>query len=147
MNGNIAIFWPMIVQAFLTFVVYAFVLTRRGAAVRAGETGREFFRVPANEPATSATAVRSLSNQFELPVLFYVVCLALYVTNGASWIAVVVAWIFALSRLVHAAIHLGPNKVSMRMPAFVVGATAVAVLWIILAIHVANVGAVLSPRM
>ena len=33
----------------------------------------------------------------------------------------------------------------MRMPAFVIGAAAVAVLWIILAIHVANVGAVLSP--
>ncbi|GGD35222.1 MAPEG family protein [Aureimonas glaciei] len=145
MNGNIAIFWPMIVQGFLTLLVYVFVVTRRGAAVKAGEARRDAFRIPAGEPATSAAAVRNLANQFELPVLFYVVCLALYITNGASWLAVVVAWIFAVSRLVHAAIHLGPNTIALRMPAFAVGVAAVAVLWIILAVHVANIGAVLSP--
>ena len=145
MNGNIAIFWPMIVQAFLTLLVYVFVIIRRRSAVRAGAAKVGNFRIPASEPETSASAVRNLSNQFELPVLFYVVCLGLYVTNGATWLAVLLAWVFAVSRLVHAAIHLGPNKVAWRMPAFAIGVAVVAVLWIILAMHVANIGAVLSP--
>jgi hypothetical protein len=144
-NGNIAIFWPVIVQAFLTLVVYGVLIVRRRTAVAAGETRVDGFRVPAGEPAKSATAVRNLSNQFELPVLFFVVCLSLYITNGASSIAVVVAWVFAISRVVHAAIHLGPNTIALRMPAFVIGVAAVAVLWIVFAVHVANVGAALHP--
>ena len=44
--------------------------------------------------------MRSLINQFELPVLFYVCCLTLFVLNAAGTAAVLLAWGFALSRLV-----------------------------------------------
>lgn len=144
MTGNIAIFWPMMVQAFLTLVIYGFIFNRRKAAVKAGEANFGTFRVPTNEPAKSAAAVRNLANQYELPVLFYVVCLSLFVTNGASWPVVVIAWIFVALRIVHAYVHLGSNNLKLRIPAFFGGVIAVFVLWVILAIHVANVGSVLD---
>jgi hypothetical protein len=132
--GNLAIFWPAVAQAFLTLGVYFVLLGRRRAAIRSG-AGMDTFRVSGAEPDGSAAASRNVANQFELPVLFYAVCLALYVTNGASWLAVALAWIFVVSRLVHAAVHLGPNDVSRRFAAFVVGFAAVALLWLVFALH------------
>jgi hypothetical protein len=138
MTGSTAIFWPMIAQTLLIFIVYAVASNRRTAAVRRGEAKASDYRVPAAEPAASATAIRNLANQFELPVLFYVVCLSLYVTNGANYIAVVLAWLFVLARAVHAFVHLTSNDLRLRRPAFVVGFVLVGVLWLWLAIHLAS---------
>ena len=138
MHGNIAIFWPMIVQALLTMAVYFVMFSRRKAAVRTGEAKLGDFSVPV-EPAGSSTAARNLVNQYELPVLFYVVCLSLYVTNGAHWLAVIIAWVFAISRILHAVVHLGSNELRLRMLAFAIGFIAVLLLWLILAFHVFNV--------
>ncbi|MCQ8782862.1 MAPEG family protein [Mangrovibrevibacter kandeliae] len=134
MPGNPAIFWPMILQAFLTLAVYAVLFVRRRGAARAGGD----FEVMANggaEPAGCRLASRNLANQYELPVLFYAACLALHATNGASWLAVALAWVFALTRLVHAAIHLTVNHVPARGAAFIVGYVCVGLLWCLLALH------------
>lgn len=128
MTGNIAIFWPMIVQAALTFAVYLVLVSRRRGTVGAAGAG----------PGKADLAKANLANQFELPVLFQVVCLALYVTNGASWYGVLIAWAFAVSRLAHAFVHLGRNDLKQRGLAFGVGLVAAVLLWLILALHVAN---------
>ena len=134
MIGNLAIFWPMIAQGFLTLGVYGVLLARRSRAVRGG-AGMETFRLAGAEPEASSSASRNVANQFELPVLFYAATLALYVTNGASWLAVAISWLFVVSRLVHAAVHLGPNRVSQRFAAFAVGFAAVTLLWVLFALH------------
>ncbi|WP_102959652.1 MAPEG family protein [Mangrovicella endophytica] len=144
MQGNIAIFWPMIVQAALTLCVYPLLTIRRRRVAARGEARFEDIANGHPEPEESRVVSRNIANQYELPVLFFVVCLSLYVTNGASWLAVVLAWIFALSRIVHAVIHLGPNVVIHRGLAFIIGFIVVAVLWIMLALHVLNVGAVVG---
>lgn len=135
MTGNIAIFWPMIVQAALTFAVYLVLVSRRQGAAGKGPSAPG---AAGAGPAKADLAKANLANQFELPVLFHVVCLALYVTNGASWYAVLIAWAFAVSRLVHAVVHLGRNDLKQRGLAFGVGLAAAALLWLILALHVAN---------
>ena len=138
MTGSTAIFWPMIAQTLLIFIVYMVVSNRRVGAVRRGDAKAKDFLVPSVEPPASATAIRNLANQFELPVLFYVVCLSLYVTNGANYIAVALAWLFVLARAVHAFIHLTNNDLRLRRPAFIVGFVVVGVLWLWLAIHLAS---------
>lgn len=137
MTGSTAIFWPMIAQTLLIFVVYIVLSNRRVGAVRRGDAKANDYLVPNVEPAASATAIRNLSNQFELPVLFYVVCLALYITNGANYIAVALAWLFVLARVVHAFIHLTSNELRLRRPAFIAGFILVGALWVWLAIHLA----------
>ena len=51
---------------------------------------------------------------------------------------IVLAWLFVLTRIVHAAIHVGPNKVRWRSPAFALGFLIVAIMWIKLFLHVAT---------
>ncbi|KQT44538.1 hypothetical protein ASG43_14500 [Aureimonas sp. Leaf454] len=140
MTGNLAILWPMIVQAFLTLGVYGVLAMRRKALV-GDKAALAAWRSTGIEPEPSNAAAKSVANQFELPVLFYVVCLGLYIVNGASWLAVIVAWIFAASRFAHAVIHLGSNRIRQRMPAWLVGYLAVLVLWLIFAIHILGVAA------
>lgn len=137
MSGT-AIFWPMIVHAFLVFCVYALMGLRRKAAVTAGNARISDFRENRNEPAESLFVRNNLANQFELPVLFHVVCIALFVTGGAGTFAVVLAWFFSLSRIVHTAIHITSNRIRHRQPAFVAGFVAVILLWAMLAVRLVS---------
>lgn len=130
-----AIFWPMILHVALVYGVYVLIGLRRRQAVQSGRATINQFRENQTEPVESLFVRNNLANQFELPMLFHVVCLALYVTAGAGFLAVVVAWIFSLSRLVHAAIHITSNRIRYRQPAFVAGFLAVGLLWVLLALH------------
>jgi hypothetical protein len=134
MQGE-AIFWPVLLQAGLTYGVYVLGSSRRLAAVSSGEAKPGQFRVPSpsNEPERSVTAMRNLENQFELPVLFYVCCLTLFVLNAAGTAAVVLAWAFALSRLGHAYVHVTTNRLKFRRPAFILGFFAQGAMWALLA--------------
>lgn len=130
-----AIFWPMIAHVALVFGIYFLMFVRRKSAVRAGNARISQFRENRDEPAESLFVRNNLTNQFELPVLFHVVCLALYVTNGASLVPLVLAWIFVISRYIHAFIHVTSNRIRYRQPAFSLGLLMVLVLWVWLALH------------
>ena len=130
-----AIFWPMIAHVALVFIIYYVTFVRRRAAVMSGKARMSQFRENRDEPAESLFARNNLVNQFELPVLFHVVCLALYITNGASVVPLVLAWVFALSRYLHAYVHVTTNRIRHRQPAFVLGLVMVALLWVWLALH------------
>lgn len=132
-----AILWPMILQVALIYAIYFLMFLRRKAAVQAGSVKVSDFRENRNEPPESLFVRNSLANQFELPVLFFAVCLALYVTNGASVVTVALAWVFAISRVVHAAIHVTSNRIRYRQPAFTLGFLVLLALWALFALHIA----------
>ncbi len=132
---NDAIFLPMIAQIVLVVILYALLGMRRAAAIKAGRAKVSQFRENLNEPEDSLFARNSLANQFELPVLFHAVCLALFVTGGAGTWAVALAWLFVASRYVHAFIHVTSNRIRHRQPAFMVGFVVLIVLWGMLAVH------------
>lgn len=131
--SNTAIFWPLIVQTGLIYTIYVIMSRRRLAAVRSGEAKASDFRVPQIEPEGSSTVVRNLVNQFELPFLFYAVCMALYMVNGVNDATIVLAWAFVLSRIVHSWVHITSNRVRQRRPLFIVGFVINAILWLCLA--------------
>jgi hypothetical protein len=134
-----AIFWPVIAQVALTLVVYYVMSIRRIAAVKAGQARARDFAVPA-DPELSATAARNVSNQFELPVLFYVVCLAFHQVDAVDLVAVVLAWAFVVSRIVHAWVHVTSNIVIRRRRMFIVGFFVMVLMWVWFAIRIAPFG-------
>jgi hypothetical protein len=133
-----AIFWPMILQVVLIYAVYGLISVRRRAAVRAGSVKISQFRENQNEPPESLFVRNNLANQFELPVLFFAVCLAIHATAGTSYLTVTLAWLFVLSRFAHAYIHVTSNRVRYRQPAFTFGYLVLLVLWIVFALHIAG---------
>ena len=131
--SNTAIFWPLIVQTALIYTIYVIMSRRRLAAVKRGEVDASAFRVPQVEPESSSTVVRNLVNQFELPFLFYVVCVVLYMVNGVNDATIVLAWAFVASRIAHSWVHITTNRVRQRRPLFIVGFLINGALWLWLA--------------
>lgn len=131
-----AIFWPVLAQVLLTYGVYMLVSSRRVGAIKAGRAKVSDFRIPMVEPEPSATAVRNLSSQFELPVLFYAACLSLFVTGGAGFAAIAAAWAFVLARAAHSYVHLTSNRIRIRRPLFILSLVINLVQWLLLAAHI-----------
>src|SRR5947209_8105325 len=132
-----AILIPTFVQVALTFGLLIRMAMLRGHDVRSG--GVDLRKVALREPGwparTSQTAY-AYSNQFELPVLFFVLVCLLIPTRHADLIFVVLAWVFVLSRLVQAGIHVSFNNVRYRGAAFGFGAVVLILMWLIFAIRI-----------
>jgi len=133
------ILWPVIAQVVLAFAVYVVLGIRRSEAVRSGAAKVGQFRTRTTEPDVSATAANNVLNQFELPVLFYVGCLALLMITGVSYLTLTLAWLFVLTRYCHAWVHLTSNYLRLRSALFFAGAVLVALLWLCLALKLAGV--------
>ena len=129
------IFWPVLAQVLLVYIVYVVMGRRRFVAVKSGEAKVGQFKTRSTEPVSSVTVAANLCNQFELPVLFYVLCLTLHVTNGVNYLTLALMWIFVLTRYFHAWVHLTSNNLRLRSRSFFLGATVLALAWIWFALH------------
>ncbi len=126
------ILYPMLALAGLTFVVL--ILTGR-ARFKAGFARRvkaSDFRYgeSANVPPDVSIPNRNLMNLLEMPMLFYIVCLALYVTRTVDAPALYLAWGYCALRLGHSAIHLTYNNVYHRLSVFAASNALLAILWV-----------------
>lgn len=78
----------------------------------------------------------AFQNQFEFPILFYILVGFALITRKADLVFVVLSWLFVLSRFVHAYIHVTSNRVPRRFIAFVFGFLVLAVMWIYFAVQI-----------
>jgi hypothetical protein len=143
--NQIAILYPVFLQVLLTIVVYVLLAFARARAIVAmdrkrGNPDLALGRVEWPEDAVKRAA--NQRNQFELPVLFYAVAAFSLIAGATDRLMVVLAWAFVLTRIAHAAIHIGPNKVRWRSPMFGLGLLVLAIMWLKLFIHVATRGVI-----
>ena len=132
---------PAVVQALLSIALLFFLAPARARSMR--ERGQTIadpeVRLGTNSWSDQARLVsNNYKNQFEIPVLFFAVVALALALRQADGLMVVLAWIFAVSRLLHAAIHIGPNVIKLRAVTFLIGVTAVAVMWLTLGWRVWN---------
>lgn len=121
MNSSL-ILWPILAQVLLTLIVITVLGGRRLRAVKARQVNAKKAVLDNRVwPDKVLQASNNLANQFEVPGLFYVLCLVLYSIDGVGMTALVLAWAFAFSRFVHAYIHMGSNYVPARFGAFILG--------------------------
>jgi hypothetical protein len=127
-----AILYPMVALAGLTFVVLLLIPAARfRAAARGQVTSRDFrYGESANVPGEVSLPNRNMMNLLELPMLFYIVCLAFYVTGKPDGSTVWLAWAYVALRAVHSAIHLTYNNVFHRLTAYAASNVALVILWV-----------------
>lgn len=128
-----AIFWPVIAQVVLTFVIYGLISSRRMAAIKAGEATIADLSIQQNEPVRSLLVRNNLANQFELPVIFYAGCISAFVLGFSDAAMIILAWVFVLSRVAHAWVHVTTNRIGHRRPAFMIGFLAMGAMWALVA--------------
>lgn len=72
----------------------------------------------------------NLSNQFEWPVFFHVVCLLhLLPAHGTAPGTLMLAWVFVGGRLLHSAVQIGTTNIQLRGLVFTLNFLAVLGLW------------------
>jgi len=127
---------PLFVEVILTFALLFWLGPLRARDFRSGLREED---IALRQPNWSVPALQvqySFSNQFELPVLFYVLTILAYVTHHAGTLFVVLAWVFVIFRLLQAYVHVTNNKVRLRGAFFGVSALALAIMWIVFIIQI-----------
>jgi hypothetical protein len=127
-----AIVFPAIAMFFLTSGMIGLLAVRRLTAVRRGEISLAYFKLYnlGMQPDSLQQIGRHVQNHFEVPPLFYVVVLFLYVTGTVTALTVGLAWVYVALRVVHSLIHLGSNDVNLRFTAFGASLFALTGLWL-----------------
>ncbi len=64
----------------------------------------------------------NFQNLFELPVLFYVVCLYLFIAQTVDTAYLVAAWLFFTFRVIHSTVQITVNIVRLRFTVYMIGA-------------------------
>ena len=132
-----AILIPLFVQVALTFALLFWMAALRGHDVRGGAV--DLRNVALREPGWPARTTQvayAFSNQFEVPVLFYVLVAFLMIMRHADVIFVALAWLFVAARIVQAAIHVTNNVVLRRGQAYAVSVLILLVMWVIFAVEI-----------
>ena len=139
MSGAVSLIYPVMAQVLLTLVLMLWTGRARVGALRAR-------RVHIRDIALSGEAwpddVRKVSNnmhnQFETPILFYVLCGAATYLGATGAGMAVLAWTYVASRVVHTFIHVTTNRVQHRFYAFVAGFLVLVAMWIVVAVRLAG---------
>jgi hypothetical protein len=134
------ILYPTLALAGLTFSVLLLIPFVRFRAVAQGVAHpRDFKLGEAPElPDWVKLPNRNYMNLLELPMLFYAVCITMYVTSAVDDTSVLLAWTYVLLRVAHSAIHLTYNHVVHRLVAFATSNVVLAILWLRLGLALAE---------
>ena len=125
------IFQPFCATILLTLVVWVYMYGRRLPFIFSSGldpkqmTPLELARL---SPPQVSNPSDNLKNLFELPTVFYVVVLYIYVTNQVDAAYLWAAWGFFLFRALHSAVHCTFNFIPLRFALYVISAGA---LWFI----------------
>lgn len=132
MNAE-TIFLPMLGLMLLTALVWIRLYAVRIPAMKRARVAVQTYTTPdkvvEHLPAEASFPANNFKNLFELPVLFYGLCLYLYVTSNVDGIYVFAAWAFLVLRVLHSLVHCTRNIVIVRFYLYAAGAV---VLWFML---------------
>ena len=126
-----SIFWPVVALVGLTACIWVLMYVRRISEIAKS-------RIDPQSLATSETASSKLrdvsaadnfSNLLETPVLFYAICIILFVTGEVAQLQLILAWLYVGLRVVHSLIHVTYNRVVHRWAVYVASTLCLFVMW------------------
>src|SRR5204863_10115198 len=128
---------PVFVQVGLTFaLLIALALGRRRALVSGETKSRDIALGEPNWPQGATQIANCYRNQFELPVLLYVLIALALPLRHADLFIVLMSWVFVVTRFVHAGIFITSNNVQHRGLAWFAGVLVLLAMWIYFALWI-----------
>ena len=133
-----SIFMPMVALVTWTFIIMLYMAYKRWSAGFAGRLKRGEFKVgeSTDVPVDVRLAGRNFSNLFEMPVLFYVLCLAVYMAHNVTESLVAMAWMYVALRVMHSLIHGTYNKILHRFSVYALSNFLLLAMWVMFALDV-----------
>jgi hypothetical protein len=75
-------------------------------------------------------------NEFELPLLLYVLTISALLTRHADLLFVLLAWVFVVLRLMRAYVHVTDNNLQRQGSFFLASAIVLAVMWAVFIVRI-----------
>jgi hypothetical protein len=117
---------PLLLNMLIAVVLYLALAIAKVRALNHGEVDLQRRALHADAWPEGVQQINNcLRNQFELPMLFYVLGILLWQLGEAGVAAQSLAWLFVLSRIGHARVHTGSNHVPTRRRFFMSGCVIV----------------------
>ena len=128
---------PVFVLVGLAFFLLLWMATARTQALKSRQTNLKdiALRQP-NWPEKTTQIGNCFSNQFEIPVLFYVLIAVALPLRHADFFIVLLSWVFVVTRFAHAGIFVTSNDVRTRSLAWFAGVLVLLAMWIYFALKI-----------
>jgi hypothetical protein len=126
-----AIFYPRQAMMLLVAIVTAMMLKERIAEMkdRRIHPNKMASSTQVNQVLKNTKGADNYKNLAEMPILFYVLCVALFATQMVSSGWIYAAWAYVVLRYVHSFIHIGYNTVMHRFYVFAASLTLLFWMW------------------
>jgi hypothetical protein len=128
---------PVFVLVGLTFVLLLWMAgARRNALVSRETRVKDIVLGQQNWPVRATQIGNCFKNQFELPILFYILIAIALPLRHADLVIVWLSWAFVVTRLVHAGIFVTSNDLNQRSLAWFASVLVLLVMWIYFALRI-----------
>lgn len=124
-----SILTPVVAHIFWCALLYALLTVARAPAVwgvgRKADGSNPFQNIQTKISA-------NLTNQFEWPVFFHVLCVMLYLEQSAvTSTMMLMAWAFVIGRVLHSLVQICSSNVRIRGLVFTINFLAVIAMWVL----------------
>ena len=134
---KILIIYPILAVVLMNFIVMFHMRYMISKAIKNRDVEYKYFKAyESSAPEYLLTSRHHYKNFFEIPILFYLLCLVLYIIDDVSAIDLWIAWLFVIFKGIHSYIRITSNYVPYRAYSFNVCAFLLLGGWIILAIKI-----------
>ncbi|SDS37821.1 MAPEG family protein [Bradyrhizobium canariense] len=128
---------PVFVLVGLAFFLLLWMAGARRGALVSGETKiKDIALRQPNWPLRATQIANCYSNQFELPLLFYILIALALPLRHADLFIVLMSWVFVVTRFVHAGIFVTSNDLGRRSMAWFAGVLVLFVMWLYFALKI-----------
>ncbi len=135
MSGPLSLVYPVLAQVLLTFIVYIRLGQVRYRALRRRAVGPDAVLSDQAWPDYARKVSNNLRNQFESPVLFYVLCGVATFVAATHVLMAALAWVYVIVRFVHFVIHTTTNHYPHRAFVFSISLAILVVMWVLIVLH------------
>jgi hypothetical protein len=127
---------PVFVLVGLTFALLLWMATARARALTGKEIRiKDIALGQPNWPERATQIGNCFSNQFELPVLFYILIAVALPLRHADLVIVLLSWVFVITRFAHAGIFVTSNNVQQRSLVWFAGVLVLLAMWLYFALR------------
>jgi hypothetical protein len=132
-----AVLLPVFVLVGLTFGLLLWMAGARREALVGGEAKiKDIALGQPNWPAGATQIGNCFSNQFEMPLLFYVLIALALPLRHADLVIVMLSWVFVVTRFAHAGIFVTSNDLRQRSLVWFAGVLVLFAMWLYFALKI-----------
>lgn len=126
---------PVFVLVALKFALGFWMVAARNKALASRQT--QIKDVASGQWPEDATKIGNcFSNQFEVPLLFYVLIAIALPLRHTDLVIVLLSWVFVVTRYAHAGVFTTSNNLQQRFLAYLAGVLVLMAMWIYFALKI-----------